>query len=77
MIDFETGADYAEGGVGSSTVKRVFDRYDVDNSGQLDTHELRSFLRDMGMPYDDDGVDACLIELDSNDDGKVDLDEFE
>jgi Ca2+-binding EF-hand superfamily protein len=70
------GADYAEGGVGSSTVKRMFDRYDVDGSGQLDTHELRSFLKDMGMPYDDDGVDACLIELDSNDDGKVSLNEF-
>jgi len=72
----EGGSDYAEGGVGKSTVRRVFDRYDVDGSGQLDTHELRSFLRDMGMPCDDDGVDACLIELDSNDDGKVDYEEF-
>ena len=51
-------------------------RYDVDGSGLLDNHELRSFLKDMGMPYDDDGVETCLRELDEDGNGKVDLNEF-
>ena len=70
------GQGYGEGGVGSETVARVFARYDTDNTGTLDTTELRSFLRDMGVPYDDDAVDACLMELDSNDDGQISLSEF-
>jgi Ca2+-binding EF-hand superfamily protein len=69
-------ADYVEGGVGAATVTRVFNRYDVDGSGELEQHELRAFLKDMGMPYDDDGVESCLMELDTNEDGKVSLDEF-
>ena len=51
-------------------------RYDVDGSGLLDNHELRSFLKEMGMPYDDDGVETCLRELDEDGNGKVDLNEF-
>ena len=71
-----SGLDYGESGVGSETVARVFARYDTDDSKQLDTTELRAFLKDMGVPFDDDAVDACLLELDSNDDRRVSLAEF-
>ena len=74
--DDGSGPGYGESGVGSETVARIFARYDTDRTGQLDTTELRAFLKDMGVPHDDDAVDACLVELDSNDDRQVSLAEF-
>ena len=63
------------------TAKAAFDAVDIDRSGFIDEPELKTVMcsvaGDIGMdqPSDSD-VKEVLRELDTNQDGKISLDEF-
>mmetsp|Transcript_49599 Transcript_49599/g.44410 ORF Transcript_49599/g.44410 Transcript_49599/m.44410 type:complete len:660 (-) Transcript_49599:26-2005(-) len=57
-------------------VRATFRQVDTDQSGFIDKEELRSVLQKLGGEVTDEEVDKCYKELDENDDGKIDFDEF-
>ena len=73
-----TGSEekYSESGVSKSSVKRMFNRYDLDGNGTLSYEELKHFLKDMGMPYDKHAVTTAMVEVDKDNNGNISLSEF-
>ncbi|KRX07285.1 hypothetical protein PPERSA_06900 [Pseudocohnilembus persalinus] len=63
--------------------ERLFARFDKDNSGYLDTQEVRHLLaatyQEMGMPNftpSDDDVTVWIRMTDTNNDGRISLEEY-
>lgn len=48
-----------------------FKTFDVDHSGYLEVGELASFSASMGAPMSKNDVEAAMLMLDSNSDGKI------
>lgn len=57
-------------------VSEIFDRYDVDGSGQLERHELMKVLRVLDSEITTAEIQRVLQELDTSRDGKVSYKEF-
>ena len=62
-------------------IKKAFDKYDVDGSGDIDYHELKQFLNDLraclNLPKTDDKVFKKIVGIIDPDKSKsVDLQEF-
>ena len=62
-------------------VKNTFLKYDTDNSGFLETSELKCFFEDAmkesgGEPLTDRQLQTLIKELDENEDGKISFDEL-
>ena len=55
----------------------VFKAFDTDGSGYLDRQEVADISKALGFPLDEKELDDAFAEMDTNKDGKVDLDEFE
>ncbi len=76
------GSDYAESGVSQSSVARIFNRYDRPSEetgepdGTLDATELKTFLKDLGMPADSAAVESVLQDMDEDGNGIISLTEF-
>ena len=64
------------GSVNSATVRKVFMKYDEDCSGFLESSELRKLLRDLGIQPDSLIFDRAVEALDTDGNGRVDLEEF-
>jgi len=54
----------------------LFKKYDADNSGAIDKSELSKLCSDLGVPLDDNQLEAAIADLDVNKDGVIDLNEF-
>ena len=54
----------------------IFDQFDKDKGGAIGTRELANVLFTLGQNPTDDEVAAMIKEVDLNNDGKIDLDEF-
>lgn len=59
------------------TVQEVFQQFDVDKSGEIDSSELGNALAAAGAAVSPTQLDALLREIDTDKDGKVSLSEFE
>ena len=76
------GSDYAESGVSQSSVARIFNRYDRPSEetgepdGTLDATELKTFLKDLGMPADSAAVESVIQDMDEDGNGIISLTEF-
>merc|ERR1712113_53772 len=57
-------------------VRATFRQVDTDQSGFIDKEELAAVLQKLGGAVNDEEVDKCYNELDENDDGKIDFEEF-
>jgi calmodulin len=57
-------------------VQQTFDHLDTNSDGQLDLNELKALLRGIELPAKEDEVEKLMIELDKNNNGKVDFAEF-
>jgi len=57
-------------------IRRAFDRFDKDGSGQIDLEELQNLCAELGRPLSDGEVEEAMIALDANSSGTVTLDEF-
>jgi Ca2+-binding EF-hand superfamily protein len=71
------GADGADGMVHvDATIKAVFDRFDVNQSGRLDYRELRTCLRALGLDVTSREAAEMLLTYDSDANGLMELLEF-
>ena len=58
-------------------VRAAFQKYDLDSSGDIDPHELRLALADLGLSdLDDAGTRDILQQFDDNHDGTMQIEEF-
>ena len=57
-------------------LKRVFEGFDVDNSGSLDSRELKQGLASIGITLSDQDFTRLMSQVDGDADGKVSYDEF-
>ena len=57
-------------------METLFDHFDTDNSGVLEPNEVEKMLKLINMPMTEDERKSFMDELDTNDDGNVELEEF-
>mmetsp|Transcript_3327 Transcript_3327/g.4673 ORF Transcript_3327/g.4673 Transcript_3327/m.4673 type:complete len:383 (-) Transcript_3327:269-1417(-) len=57
-------------------VSKIFDLYDNDGSGQIDSHELRRLMISLGKTMDEFEAKEMLTMLDIDGDGQVSKEEF-
>ncbi|KAH9121846.1 hypothetical protein AeMF1_006598 [Aphanomyces euteiches] len=58
-------------------IKEVFDMIDTDGSGSITVDEFVAIFKTLGQSLNHDDVRELVYQMDRNNDGKVDLDEFE
>lgn len=56
--------------------KKAFDKYDADQSGEIDTQELASLLKDLGWDASEEALALATKHLDGDGNGSIDLEEF-
>ena len=56
--------------------KAAFDKKDIDSSGYLDKSEIASALASSGVIASNDLLTSVMEEIDTNNDGKIDFEEF-
>jgi Ca2+-binding EF-hand superfamily protein len=59
-----------------SECKKVFDRYDVNNSGEIDLRGLSSLVRSLGLSLDREAINHAMLDLDLNRNGTISWEEF-
>ena len=57
-------------------IKKVFNYYDKNNDGSIDKNELNNLCRNLGDPLTKAELDCALYELDKNNSGKIEWEEF-
>jgi len=57
-------------------LKQEFDQYDKDQSGYVDTRELKSILKGLGEDLSDEALDNAFKQLDSDGSGEIEFFEF-
>jgi len=63
-------------GEASASIKTVFDSFDKDKSGSIDSSELKAMIAQVGIEMNDMDVYNMMMDLDRNKDGKISLEEF-
>jgi len=56
--------------------KKAFDKYDHDESGNIDTAELKDLLGELNWDNSQSALDQACSVLDKDGDGTIDLEEF-
>lgn len=64
-------------GIGYKTVQELFNVIDTDDSGFLDKTEVKELASVLGLELSEKELDEAFQEMDSNNNDRVDLDEFE
>ena len=59
-----------------NTLRDMFNRADADGSGKLSRTEFQSALRDSGLGLTRQEINVLLAEVDENEDGEIDYEEF-
>ena len=57
-------------------VKPQFKKYDKDGSGNIEKDELEDLIKDFGIDLKEYKIEDALRDMDTNEDGKIDYDEF-
>ena len=57
-------------------IKEAFDLFDTDHSGTIDTDELKQALGNLGIDAKNQTLQNMMNEIDKNQSGTIDLDEF-
>ena len=54
----------------------IFDQFDKDKDGKISAKELKNAMVSMGQTPSDEEINEMMREVDLNQDGKIDFDEF-
>jgi len=57
-------------------LEQVFKHFDTDNSGNLDSSELKAAFEAAGRPADEETIASAIKALDTDGDGEISLEEF-
>lgn len=57
-------------------IREIFSHYDADDSGFIDRAELGKLLDALGASMTGEELQAGLLALDENNNGKIEFDEF-
>jgi Ca2+-binding EF-hand superfamily protein len=57
-------------------LEATFKRFDIDNTGTLDSAELASLCQSLGSPLTLNELESAILVLDVNGDGKITYGEF-
>lgn len=57
-------------------IKQVFDQFDADGSGYIDSSEIAKVCEALGVEASSSDIEAIIAEADSSGDGKVSFEEF-
>ncbi|GMH46804.1 hypothetical protein TrLO_g5454 [Triparma laevis f. longispina] len=61
---------------GERDPREVFDRFDVDNSGEIDRDELKKVFKEIGKDASDREIDRVMTQFDLDGSGDIEFDEF-
>lgn len=61
---------------GGVDIQGIFQKYDRDNSGNIDRTELAVVLEDLGVPVTEERLTLAFQEMDANNDGNISFEEF-
>ena len=56
--------------------ERLFDTFDIEQSGYLDVHSVQFLLRCLGIQVEDENLDQLLVLFDTSGNGLLDFEEF-
>ena len=59
-----------------AVIRAAFDKIDADNSGYIDSDELRAMTRELGIEMDEQTLQGALRIMDENGDNEIEFDEF-
>ena len=66
----------AEASVLMKKYERIFQKYDADNSGEIDREELEMIMKEMGHNMSKGDLDSMMADLDRNQSGSLDFTDF-
>jgi hypothetical protein len=74
----EAEEDGADSSVEQKMAKyeEIFQRYDEDNSGTIESSELQNVMRELGQDMSPDELAAMIKEIDTDGSGEIDFEEF-
>ena len=73
LVEWAGSHSEVDGGV---SIEKVFQKYDRDSSGTIDSAELAVVLTDLGIEVTEEHLSEAFKELDENGDGVISFDEF-
>jgi len=62
--------------ISQQVCREVFDKFDVNKSGEIDVRELQQLTRSMGLSMDRESINNAMFELDRNRNGSISFEEF-
>lgn len=69
-------ASFAVPGDSKPLSQRIFEKYDLDGSGEIDVAEFHKMVRDQGIYLSEDALALAIMELDRNGDCKISYEEY-
>ncbi len=57
-------------------IKKIFNEYDLNENGTIEKNELNNLCRALGDPLTKSELECALYELDKNNSGKIEWEEF-
>jgi Ca2+-binding EF-hand superfamily protein len=58
-------------------LRAVFNEFDADGSGSVDTAEIQAMTAKLGMTFSTEEIEAMVRDADTNGNGVLEFDEFE
>ena len=71
LIESRTLSDDA-----AEELKKFFDEFDADGSGEIDSNELAELIRKLGLQRTDTEIEKMLLAVDDDGSGEINFDEF-
>ena len=66
----------ADGLPDRATLRKIFDKFDEDKSGEVSVHEMKAMLRTLKISKTDEEIKQLVKEADPNGNGSIDFEEF-
>jgi Ca2+-binding EF-hand superfamily protein len=57
-------------------MRMIFNRHDIDGSGEIEMHEVESILAENGLTFDQEELESVFARFDVDNSGTLDFSEF-